>query len=91
MGFSRPGFAYFVIETHYDNHDLIPFNYDNSGIRIYYTPILRQHDAAMITLGDPFATLNPIPPQSSFFEYEVFLIINTLFKQKKKKKQQKTK
>ncbi|KAI8852729.1 PHM/PNGase F domain-containing protein [Chytridium lagenaria] len=42
---------YFAMQVHYDNPLLIPDRVDASGIRIFYTDQLRQHDVGTLTLG----------------------------------------
>ncbi|KAJ8300644.1 hypothetical protein KUTeg_022163, partial [Tegillarca granosa] len=43
--------TFFVMETHYDNPTMRTDMVDNSGIRVYYTPTLRQYDAGVIETG----------------------------------------
>nr|CAB3263918.1 DBH-like monooxygenase protein 1 homolog [Phallusia mammillata] len=58
-----------LMETHYDNPTLKNDIVDSSGLKITYTPQLRQHDAGVILVGhivSPFAHL--IPPNTETFE-----------------------
>lgn len=41
-----------VLETHYDNPTAQLNNVDFSGVRMYYTDTLRQHEAGTLILGD---------------------------------------
>ena len=49
----KNGYKSFVLNVHYDNPRGIPNKFDSSGIQIYYTDKLREHDAAVLSLGDP--------------------------------------
>ena len=51
MGPSAAAFRYIEIQMHYDNPDSISGMVDNSGLRMYYTPELRQYDAGVIIMG----------------------------------------
>eukprot|EP01084_Bolivina_argentea_P186332 321214_1 len=42
---------YVTMQIHYDNPKLIPNITDSSGLRIYYTPILRNESAAILTIA----------------------------------------
>ncbi|KAG8225698.1 hypothetical protein J437_LFUL001731 [Ladona fulva] len=65
MGFTFPedagypldphiGPLYYMMETHYNNPAQDSGIVDSSGIRIYHTPILRRHDAGVLSVGlDP--------------------------------------
>ncbi|KAJ8300645.1 hypothetical protein KUTeg_022164 [Tegillarca granosa] len=61
LGTSRDP-SFFLMETHYDNPTLKTDIVDNSGIRIYYTPTLRQHDAGLLYAGQTATNLQIIPP-----------------------------
>ncbi|XP_077997834.1 DBH-like monooxygenase protein 1 [Glandiceps talaboti] len=56
-----------VMETHYDNPEFKDTFVDSSGIRIYYTPILRQSDAAVLEIGNIVSPFNIIPPYAASF------------------------
>lgn len=66
IGPSGDVMRYFILEVHYNSPvpSLPTFRTDNSGVRVYYTDKLRQHDAAMMVLGDPFVTTRSIPKQT---------------------------
>jgi len=51
MGYGSNGFQFMVIEFHYDNPTLAAGVVDNSGFRIYYTPICVQTTPAPFTSG----------------------------------------
>lgn len=56
------GVSFYMLEVHYDNqalHDVL----DSSGIRVHYTPALRQHDAALLGAGIGVSALHVIPPK----------------------------
>ncbi|XP_077987007.1 dopamine beta-hydroxylase-like [Glandiceps talaboti] len=62
------GFAkYVVLEVHYNNPDLRKGAIDTSGMRFYYTPNLRPHDAGIMELGLIYTSKMAIPPQSEGF------------------------
>eukprot|EP01119_Soliformovum_irregulare_P003401 TRINITY_DN138_c0_g2_i1.p1 TRINITY_DN138_c0_g2~~TRINITY_DN138_c0_g2_i1.p1 ORF type:complete len:562 (-),score=111.01 TRINITY_DN138_c0_g2_i1:56-1741(-) len=65
-------FQYLSLEVHYDNPDQVSGLIDSSGVRIYYTKNLRQHDASVLTVGDAYVR-NPIrmEPNTEYkFEYD---------------------
>eukprot|EP00178_Gracilaria_changii_P016973 TRINITY_DN485_c0_g1_i3.p1 TRINITY_DN485_c0_g1~~TRINITY_DN485_c0_g1_i3.p1 ORF type:complete len:488 (+),score=68.06 TRINITY_DN485_c0_g1_i3:2059-3522(+) len=41
-----------VMETHYDNPNLVSGNIDFSGVKVYYTNTMRQHEAGSLLMGD---------------------------------------
>ncbi|XP_062516164.1 DBH-like monooxygenase protein 1 homolog [Corticium candelabrum] len=45
------GIQYVVMETHYNNPESSPSYVDSSGVKMYYTPTKRPHDAATLMLG----------------------------------------
>lgn len=51
------GFKSFQLEVHYDNPWLETGTLDSSGVRIYYTSKKRQHEMGVLSLGDPFVSL----------------------------------
>eukprot|EP01113_Clastostelium_recurvatum_P046277 TRINITY_DN8086_c0_g2_i2.p1 TRINITY_DN8086_c0_g2~~TRINITY_DN8086_c0_g2_i2.p1 ORF type:complete len:423 (+),score=83.88 TRINITY_DN8086_c0_g2_i2:207-1475(+) len=70
MSDATDGISHIVIELHYSNPNRLPNLVDNSGVRIHWTPHLRQFDAGVLQLGDPFLTLDDIPAGRSDFQYE---------------------
>lgn len=50
---------FYLMETHYSNPSVdLDWDtlqsariYDNSGLRLYYTPVLRMHDAGVLSIG----------------------------------------
>ncbi|XP_050715576.1 uncharacterized protein LOC126998176 [Eriocheir sinensis] len=54
--------TYFMMEIHYDNPNLKKGVVDSSGIRLFYTDQLRQHDAGTILFGHSVSPLHIIPP-----------------------------
>ena len=72
-GFPYPekygGASYFLLETHYDNHQFSKGVVDSSGLRLYLTPNVREFDAGALPLGLAAAYQNAIPPGvESFLE-----------------------
>ncbi|XP_045451194.1 MOXD1 homolog 1-like [Melitaea cinxia] len=62
----KGGISYYMLEVHYDNQALHDF-FDNSGIRIHYTPVLRDHDAALLGAGVGVSALHVIPPKQKAY------------------------
>ncbi|KAM9324561.1 putative DBH-like monooxygenase protein 2 [Gastrophryne carolinensis] len=58
---------YIRLEIHYSNFDLKKGILDSSGIRIYYTPQLREHDAGILMTGIFTFPAQFIPPGSQMF------------------------
>jgi hypothetical protein len=54
------GFQSFMIETHYNNPDLVEGAMDSSGVRIYYTTQPREFEAGVMQLGDPLLKLRGV-------------------------------
>ncbi|XP_078507305.1 DBH-like monooxygenase protein 2 [Lissotriton helveticus] len=63
------GFAptYVRLEIHYNNANLQSGQIDSSGIRMYYTPSLREHDVGILVTGITERFFNFIPPQAESF------------------------
>ncbi|XP_077992068.1 DBH-like monooxygenase protein 1 homolog [Glandiceps talaboti] len=59
--------AFVLMETHYDNPDLLDTFVDSSGIRMYYTPLLRDNDAGVMEVGSIVGPAHIIPPGASEF------------------------
>ncbi|XP_071518366.1 DBH-like monooxygenase protein 1 homolog [Panulirus ornatus] len=62
MGEEYDGATYYRMEVHYDNKDLKQGIVDASGLRMFYTDILRPHDAATVGFGHLVSPLHIIPP-----------------------------
>lgn len=61
------GSTFFLLEVHYDNPSLNEGVTDNSGLRMYLTPNVRENDAGILQLG---ATVGPgliLPPRREEF------------------------
>jgi hypothetical protein len=56
------GPKYFMMETHYNNPAQETHITDTSGIRVYYTPTLRRHDAGVLSVGMDPNWRHIIPP-----------------------------
>ncbi|XP_070572311.1 DBH-like monooxygenase protein 1 homolog [Ptychodera flava] len=54
--------TFVMVEIHYDNPDNLDNIYDSSGIRIYYTPTLRDYDASLLSIGQQVSPKQVIPP-----------------------------
>lgn len=48
---------YLVMETHYDNPNELTDVFDSSGVRVYYTDRLREHEAGSLQVGDPLVSM----------------------------------
>ncbi|XP_066264864.1 DBH-like monooxygenase protein 1 homolog isoform X2 [Branchiostoma lanceolatum] len=53
---------YVLMQTHYDNPQQKEGVVDHSGIRIHYTPELREYDAGILQVNDNFSPLMVVPP-----------------------------
>ncbi|XP_056261677.1 DBH-like monooxygenase protein 2 homolog [Seriola aureovittata] len=74
--------TYYRLEVHYNNPDLATGRIDNSGLRLYYTSQLRQHDVGIMTTGVlPFNHIQyNIPPKAP--QFHIYGLCNTsLFSQ----------
>ncbi|XP_071944655.1 DBH-like monooxygenase protein 1 [Antedon mediterranea] len=58
---------YLQLNIHYDNPQFLTGIRDSSGVRIYYTPTLRQYDSSMMMIGFPGSSLFIIPPREEAF------------------------
>lgn len=58
---------YIVLQMHYTNLERKPRVFDNSGVRMYYTPHFRKYDIGFLLLGQPVNWLK-IPPRMKHFE-----------------------
>jgi hypothetical protein len=57
-----------LLEIHYDNPKEIKNIVDDSGVKLYFTRQLRQHDLGLLTLGtEGTASSLQIPPKSNDF------------------------
>ncbi|XP_070555179.1 DBH-like monooxygenase protein 1 homolog [Ptychodera flava] len=57
-----------LMETHYDNPEFKDTFVDSSGMRVYYTPILRKYDAAVLEIGNGVSAYGQyIPPKATSF------------------------
>jgi hypothetical protein len=63
----RP-FNSFLIKIHYNNPLLISGLFDSSGLRFFYSLELREHQAALLQLGDPFLELSGEPIGEGLFK-----------------------
>jgi hypothetical protein len=52
---------YLIMETHYNNADLVTDSVDESGVILYYTDKLRPNEAGALNTGDPFVSLFRTP------------------------------
>ncbi|XP_027701964.1 putative DBH-like monooxygenase protein 2 [Vombatus ursinus] len=58
------------LEVHYSNFHNLPGVYDSSGIRAYFTPLLRKYDMGVLQLGFFTFPIHFIPPGAeSFMSY----------------------
>ncbi|XP_078698163.1 DBH-like monooxygenase protein 1 homolog [Branchiostoma floridae x Branchiostoma belcheri] len=61
------GTGYVLMEVHYDNPQLASGISDSSGIRITYTPELRDHDMGTLEVGVLVTQYHVIPPDTEEF------------------------
>jgi len=61
--FGDEGYRSFVVQTHYNNPDRVSGLLDSSGLRLYHTQALRQHDIGVMQIGDPVLYLALINQQ----------------------------
>jgi dopamine beta-monooxygenase len=54
------GYLSFSIEVHYDNPEFVAGIIDSSGVKLYYTPTVRQYDQGVLSLGDPRVDVQPV-------------------------------
>ncbi|RWS14424.1 Dopamine beta-hydroxylase-like protein, partial [Dinothrombium tinctorium] len=59
---------YVMLEVHYNNPELKSGIVDSSGIRLYYTPSLRQNDVGILEIGLEYTDKNSIPPRQKAFD-----------------------
>jgi hypothetical protein len=58
---------YYMLEVHYDNpHEQSNVRFE-TGVELYYTPKLREHEAATMTVGHTVIASLVIPPKSEDF------------------------
>lgn len=62
VGPGSDSFKYFLVETHLDNPQLHSGLVDNSGVRVYYTDVLREHDAGVVQVADPIVQNRDVIP-----------------------------
>ncbi|XP_057208977.1 DBH-like monooxygenase protein 2 homolog isoform X2 [Triplophysa rosa] len=61
------GDVLYRLEVHYNNPNKTAGRVDHSGLRFYYTSILRQHDAAALMTGLEVRSRYAIPPRAKTF------------------------
>ncbi|CAL4175639.1 unnamed protein product, partial [Meganyctiphanes norvegica] len=66
LGEEHGGSNYFMLNTHYDNPTMDKGVVDSSGMRIYHTDNLREHDAGLLTLGHNVKPQHIVPPGQVF-------------------------
>ncbi|GFO17707.1 DBH-like monooxygenase protein 1 [Plakobranchus ocellatus] len=59
--------GYFLMETHYDNPRMRSDYVDDSGLRLYLTKELRQHDGGVLMAGVQVSGYQIIPPYEKSF------------------------
>ncbi|XP_007521497.1 dopamine beta-hydroxylase [Erinaceus europaeus] len=68
LAFGGPGSSRFLrLEVHYHNPLKIRDRRDSSGIRLYYTAMMRRFDAGIMELGLVYTPVMAIPPQETSF------------------------
>ncbi|ROT77268.1 dopamine beta hydroxylase [Penaeus vannamei] len=66
IGEEHGGATYFMMEIHYDNPDLKEGVVDASGIRIFHTENLREHDAGVMMVGHVVTPIQIVPPNEKW-------------------------
>ena len=75
--FGSDGFSAFSIEIHYNNPELEEIKSDNSGLNIFYTSELREHEAMTLTVGlNDFFSEFIVPPHQVTNNYTNFALRN---------------
>ncbi|KAG0721914.1 MOXD1 1 [Chionoecetes opilio] len=67
VGEEHGGATYFMMETHYDNPNMRRGVVDSSGLRIFYTEKLREHDAGLLMVGHGVVPQHIVPPKQQRF------------------------
>ena len=62
--FGRGAYRYFQIQVHWNNPQHVATYTDTSGIRMHYTPRLRQHDLGMLMLGQLSLNIPGLTPRT---------------------------
>ncbi|KAJ3063263.1 hypothetical protein HDU98_000914 [Podochytrium sp. JEL0797] len=62
---------YFSLQIHYNNPDLLSNVTDNSGMRLYYTNVLRPNDIGVLTLGSQEINIPGNSPNYTFTPWNV--------------------
>ena len=62
-----PGSNAVIFQLHWNNPDLVQHFTDSSGMKVYYTPNLRQYDAELFVFGQEYLS---IPPMTDSITYE---------------------
>ncbi|KAL5014909.1 hypothetical protein ScPMuIL_009179 [Solemya velum] len=60
--FGKNSFQYMSLQIHWNNDGTIQNQTDNSGMRIYYTTKLRQHDLGNVQIGQNDIEIPPLTP-----------------------------
>jgi hypothetical protein len=61
------GDLYYLMETHFDNPAMEANVRIETGLRVYYTPVLRENDATLLTVGRSTSESILVPPNQSNF------------------------
>lgn len=70
IGPNKADSVYVILEMHYDNPDHVEGLQDFSGFNIYLSDTLREHDAGILTTGDPLVSFATIPQGEEAAHYE---------------------
>jgi len=71
MNNSENAAQYIVIEIHYDNPNRLSGVSDHSGVRVHWTPVLREYNAGVMAIADAWLNLPAIPPQQKEVHREI--------------------
>eukprot|EP00058_Branchiostoma_floridae_P003514 XP_002589002.1 hypothetical protein BRAFLDRAFT_124914 [Branchiostoma floridae] len=63
---------YLMLQMHYDNPQMLPGLYDSSGLRLIYTPELRENEIGIFEVGMRLGKEHVIPPGADSFTSAAF-------------------
>ena len=70
-----------MFQVHYENPGLHENIVDNSGLELHLSPVLREQDSSMLTIGHDVSTLHLVPPEQPSFTSvgKIYLLIYLYF------------
>ncbi|KAI8520192.1 hypothetical protein Bbelb_034490 [Branchiostoma belcheri] len=64
--------GYVLLEMHYDNPQVLSGLYDSSGLKMTYTPELRENDIGIFEVGHRVGKFHVVPPGADIFTSAAF-------------------